>query len=79
MRTTTVEVPAEVIVEFAAKLCSTSLAHEIKATTEDDQIIFDIFFEKDESDEVDELEEYLQELIDSLPEEDDEEDEEDED
>lgn len=75
MRTATVEVPADVIVEFAAKLSSSSLDNRISGATEDGEVEIEIFYERHEAREIDKLEEYLQELIDNLPDEDEEEEE----
>ena len=69
MRTVKVEVPVDVMLEFAEKLSSTDFEHQITGTTEDDEVEIEIFYEKHESDAIDELEEYLQELIDNIEEE----------
>lgn len=71
MRTVTVEVPAEVIVEFAEKLGNTHFENRISGITEENDVEIEIFYEKHEHAAIDELEEYLEELIDAIEEDED--------
>jgi hypothetical protein len=68
MRKAEFAVPAEVMVEFTEKMTDLELDNTLNGVTEDDEIIVEVNYEKDESNEIDQLEEYLQKLIDNMDE-----------
>jgi hypothetical protein len=73
MRTATFEVPTEVIGEFAQKLVESTLNNSVTATTEDNDIVIEVYYEKHETKEVDGLEEHLADLIETMEEDEEEE------
>ena len=79
MRKATFEVPSEVIGDFTEKLTELELDNSITGTNEEDEILIDVHYEKEEARQVDELEDFLEALKDSLEDEEDEDDDEDED
>jgi len=66
MRKVEFNVPTEVITEFAEELTNRDISNSIIGTTEDDEIIIEVSYEKTESEAVDELEEILDKLISAL-------------
>ncbi len=62
MRKVEFNVPTEVIAEFAEELTNREINNSITGTTEDDEIIIEVEYEKTESDAVDELEQILEKL-----------------
>ena len=62
MRKVEFNVPTEVITEFAEELTNRDVSNSIIGTTEDDEIIIEVEYEKSESDSVDELEAILEKL-----------------
>ena len=62
MRKVEFNVPTEVITEFAEELTNRDVSNSIIGTTEDDEIIIEVEYEKSESDAVDELEAILEKL-----------------
>ncbi|MBI4947606.1 MAG: hypothetical protein HY840_14530 [Bacteroidetes bacterium] len=64
-------VPSEVMAEFAQELASKNLSNSITGTTEENEVIVEIEYDRDEADEVDELEELLEKLREELEEEED--------
>ena len=62
MRKVEFNVPTEVIAEFAVELTNRNVSNSIIGTTEDDEIIIEVEYEKTESEAVDELEEILEKL-----------------
>ena len=66
MRKAEFTVPQEVAVEFCEELVNHSLTNEVTGTTEDNELVIEVSYEKDESREVDELESHLAELCDGL-------------
>jgi len=66
MRKVEFNVPTEVITEFAEELTNRDVSNSIIGTTEDDEIIIEVEYDKNESDAVDELEEILDKLISAL-------------
>lgn len=75
MRKLELYVPTEVMADFAQELASKNLSNSITGTTEENEVVVEIEYERDESDEVDELETALQKLCDELEEEQEEEEE----
>ncbi len=67
-------VPTEIIVAFAEELTSREIKNSITGTTEDDEIIIEVEYDKNESDAVDELEEILEKLISQIEDEPEDED-----
>ena len=62
MRKVEFNVPTVVITEFAEELTNRDVSNSIIGTTEDDEIIIEVEYEKSESDLVDELETILEKL-----------------
>ena len=62
MRKVEFNVPTEVITEFAEELTNRDVSNSIIGTTEDDEIIIEVEYEKSESEAVDELEAILEKL-----------------
>ena len=62
MRKIEFEVPQDVIVDFAEELTNRNLTNTITGTSEDDKVIIEVNYEKEESDLVDELEEIFDDL-----------------
>jgi capsular polysaccharide biosynthesis protein len=75
MRNAEFNVPPEVITEFVAEMTNRNLSNCIIGTTEDDEIIIEVEYEKIESDAVDELEEILNKLSADIEQEEEEEEE----
>ncbi|MGZ4055196.1 MAG: hypothetical protein ACXVPU_07320 [Bacteroidia bacterium] len=73
-RKITLEVPSELIGEFTEKLTELELENSITGKNEDDEILVEIHYEKDETSAIDELEEFLEEQKTELEEEETEED-----
>jgi hypothetical protein len=59
-------IPSEVMVEFTDEMANRNLEGTVSGTTEDDEIILEVEYEKDESEGVDELEEVLEKLREGL-------------
>ena len=76
-RKITMEVPPELIGDFTEKLIELELENSITGKNDDDEILVDIFYEKEETSAIDELEEFLDEQKLELLEEEEEEEEED--
>lgn len=68
MRKAVMEVPEEVIGDFSDRMVELELDNTILGRSEDNDLLIEVHYEKDESKEVDELEEYLAELIAELDE-----------
>ena len=66
-------VPSPVMVEFCEEILNSNLNNSITGTTDEDEIIIEIEYGKDESKEVDKLEELLETLCEQLNEEEEEE------
>lgn len=79
MRKATFEVPNEVIGDFTEKLTQLELDNSIVGTNEEEEIIIEVHYEKEEARQVDELEDFLEALKDSLEEVDDDADDDNED
>ena len=85
MRKAEFYVPTEVAAEFAEEITNRDLDNSITGTSEDDELIIEVEFEKEDTHLVDELDAILERLIENMEEEedddedDDDEDEEDED
>ena len=73
MRKAEFTVPQEVVVEFCQELTEHHLTNEITGTTEDNELVIEVAYEKEESKEVDELESHLDNLIEQIEEESEEE------
>lgn len=65
-RKITLEVPSELIGEFTEKLTELELENSIKGKNDDDEILVEIEYEKDETSAIDELEEFLEEQKEAL-------------
>ena len=68
MRKAEFKVPQDVVVEFCQELTDHSLTNEITGTTENDEIIIEVGYDKEETKEVDELETHLESLCEELEE-----------
>ena len=68
MRKAEFKVPQDIVVEFCQELTDHSLTNEIIGTTENDEIIIEVGYDKEESKEVDELEIHLESLCEELEE-----------
>ena len=75
MRKAEFAVPSEVMAEFAQEMAERDLDNKVVGTSEDDEILVEIIYEKEETQVVDELEAILDNLREQIEE--DEEDEED--
>ena len=75
MRKAEFYVPSEVMAEFADELASKNLSNSITGTTEENEVIVEIEYDRDETDEVDELETALEKLREEIEEESEEEEE----
>lgn len=62
-------VPQEAVVEFCQELTEHSLTNEIKAVTEDDELVIEVSYEREETKEIDELEAHLASLCEEMEEE----------
>jgi len=60
-RTITLEVPSELIGIFTEKLIEQELENSISGRNEDDEILIEILYEKEETSAIDELEQFLEE------------------
>ncbi|MFN3343105.1 MAG: hypothetical protein ACK40M_10435 [Flavobacteriales bacterium] len=67
-------VPTEVAGEFAQELVQKNLSNTITGTTEDDELVIEVEYERDGTKEVDELENILEKLIEQIEEEEEDED-----
>jgi hypothetical protein len=56
-------VPEKIMADFAEELSSSMLPNKIMGKTDDNKIIIEVKYEKDESEMVDGMEDYLDELI----------------
>jgi hypothetical protein len=56
-------VPETIMADFAEELSSSMLPNRIMGKTDDNKIIIEVKYEKDESEMVDGMEDYLDELI----------------
>jgi capsular polysaccharide biosynthesis protein len=72
MRKAEFAVPSEVMAEFANELAERDLDNKVVGTSEDDEILVEISYEKEETQVVDELEAILDNLREQIEEEDDE-------
>lgn len=66
MRKAEFTVPQEVAVEFCEELVNHSLTNEVTGTTEDNELIIEVSYDKDETKEVDALESHLTTLCEEL-------------
>jgi capsular polysaccharide biosynthesis protein len=62
MRKVEFNVPTEVITEFVDELTNRNVSNSIIGTTENDEIIIEVEYEKTENEAVNELEEILEKL-----------------
>lgn len=60
-RTITLEVPLQLIGDFTEKLIEQELENSISGKNEDDEILIEILYEKEETSAIDELEQFLEE------------------
>jgi len=74
MRKAEFAVPGDAILEFAEEMTSKGLSNEITGVTEDEELIVEVSYSKDESKAIDALEEYLDNLIEQSEEEEGEDD-----
>ena len=72
MRKAEFAVPSEVMAEFANEMAERDLDNKVVGTSEDDEILVEISYEKEETQVVDELEAILDNLREQIEEEDDE-------
>lgn len=63
MRKAEFTVPGDVILDFVQELTEKKLTNEITGVTEDDELVIEVLYDKQESKVVDELEEHLDNLI----------------
>ena len=75
MRKAEFAVPSEVMAEFANEMAKRDLDNKVVGTNEDDEILVEILYEKEESKSVDELEAILDNLREQVEEESEEEEE----
>ncbi|MBA3971234.1 MAG: hypothetical protein H0X46_03680 [Bacteroidetes bacterium] len=75
MRKAEFEVPSEVMAEFADEMVNRDLDNKVTGTNEDNEILVEVIYEKEESKSVDELEKILDNLREQMEEEDEEEEE----
>lgn len=75
MRKAEFEVPSEVMAEFTDEMVSRDLDNKVTGTNEDNEILVEVIYEKEESKSVDELEKILDNLREQMEEEEEEEDE----
>lgn len=69
MRKAEFEVPCEVMAEFADELASRDLDNKVVGTNEDNEILVEVIYEKEETKIVDELEHILENLREQMEEE----------
>ncbi len=79
MRKAEFAVPSEVMGEFATELAERDLENSVTGTNEDDEILVEVLYEKDDADSVDELEEFLDKLREQIEEDEDDDDDDDDD
>ena len=72
-RTITLEVPPQLIGDFTDKLTELEFENSILGKNDDDEILIEIFYEKEETPAIDELEAFLEEQKALLEEEEEEE------
>jgi capsular polysaccharide biosynthesis protein len=75
MRKAEFEVPSEVMAEFAEEMASRDLDNKVIGTNDDNEIVVEVNYEREESKSVDELEKILDNLREQIEEEEEEEDE----
>ena len=66
MRKAEFKVPQDVMVEFCQELTDHSLTNEITGITDENEIIIEVGYDKEETKEVDELETHLTNLCEEL-------------
>lgn len=69
MRKAEFYVPKEAMPEFVLEMTGRKLENTISGVSEDDEIIIEVEYEKDDSDDVDELESLLEKLVEKFKEE----------
>ena len=72
MRKAEFAVPSEVMAEFANELAERDLDNKVVGTSEDDEILVEVSYEKEETQVVDELEAILDNLREQVEDDDDE-------
>ncbi len=72
MRKAEFAVPSEVMAEFANEMAERELDNKVVGTSEDDEILVEVTYEKEETKSVDELEAILDNLREQIEEEDEE-------
>ena len=72
IRTVTMEVPPQLIGDFTEKLIELELENSITGKNDDEEILVEISYLKEETTEIEELEEFLEEQKSELLEEEDE-------
>jgi len=72
MRKAEFAVPSEVMAEFANEMAERELDNKVVGTSEDDEILVEVTYEKEETKSVDELEAILDNLREQIEGEDDE-------
>ena len=72
MRKAEFAVPSEVMAEFANEMAERELDNKVVGTSENDEILVEVIYEKEETKSVDELEAILDNLREQIEEEDDE-------
>jgi len=75
MRKAEFEVPSVVMAEFAEEMASRDLDNKVIGTNEDNEIVVEVNYEREESKSVDELEKILDNLREQMEEEEEEEEE----
>jgi capsular polysaccharide biosynthesis protein len=68
MRKAEFAVPSEVMAEFANEMAERELDNKVVGTTEDDEILVEVSYEKEETEIVDELETILDDLREQIEE-----------
>lgn len=71
MRKAEFTVPTEVMAEFTNEMTERDLENKVVGTTEDDEILVEVSYDKEEAQAVDELEEILDNLLEGIGEDDD--------
>lgn len=66
MRKAEFKVPQDIVVEFCQELTDHSLTNEVTGTTDENEIIVEVSYDKEKSKEVDELETHLANLCEEL-------------
>lgn len=67
MRKAEFYVPKEAMPEFALELSNRRLENSIGGVTEENEIVVEVEYDRDEESEIDELEDFLEEVISKLP------------